>query len=191
MQQKSQPVVSSSLFFWTSSCHFSYTVRAFSSLIVLLTSPSAQMWTHVLRWPFPSSSKAFKTFSWEVKYKGGDPAGYTFNVISVLHTTERHGAEHARQLMAGTLSFRRLVSPESVHLMKPAKQWIQCEMWRAVGHGEFVKGYQGLAHWKAKFLHTGRVFFLFWSKQVHERHFSVTLIVQLFLFNVPTEGISF
>lgn len=87
-----------------------------------------------------NSSKAFKTFSWEVKYKGGDPAGYTSNVISVLHTTERRGAAHASQLMAGTPSFRRLVSPESVRLMKPAKQWIQCEMWLAVGHGRVCEG---------------------------------------------------
>lgn len=125
--------------------------------------PSAQTWMHVLRWPFSNSSKAFKTFSWEVKYKGGYPAGYTSNVISVLHTTECRGAAHARQLMAGTPSFRRLVSPESVRLMKPAKQWIQCEMWLAVGHGEFVKGYQGLGQWKAKFLHTASFFLSFFS----------------------------
>lgn len=147
-----------------SGCHFFHTTQRPSRLFVLLTSPSAQTWTHVLRWPFSNSSKAFKTFSWEVKYKGGDPAGYTSNVISVLHTTERRGAAHARQLMAGTPSFRRLVSPESVRLMKPAKQWIQCEMWLAVGHGEFVKGYQGLGQWKAKFLHTASFVFSFFNQ---------------------------
>lgn len=81
-----------------------------------------------------AARRLFRPFLWRWNIKR-DPAGYTSNVIRVLHTTERHGAVHARQLIAGTLSFRQLMSPETVCLMKPAKQWIQCEIWLAVGHG--------------------------------------------------------
>lgn len=67
---------------------------------------------------------------WNIKR---DPAGYTSNVIRVQHTTERHRAAHARLLIPGTLSYRQPMPPETVCLMKPAKQWIQCKIWRAVG----------------------------------------------------------
>lgn len=96
--------------------------------------------------------RLFRPFLWRWNIKR-DPAGYTSNVIRVLHTTERHRAAHARQLIAGTLSFRQLMSPETVCLMKPAKQWIQCEIWLAVGHGR-CEGLSRSGPVKSNVLHT-------------------------------------
>lgn len=96
--------------------------------------------------------RLFRPFLWRWNMKR-DPAGYTSNVIRVLHTTERHRAAHARQLIAGTLSFRQLMSPETVCLMKPAKQWIQCEIWLAVGHGR-CEGLSRSGPVKSNVLHT-------------------------------------